>query len=618
MKTDHDIDLDELDELPDVVLGEKTRALRIEREGGIIHLHEEETQKPEMEEEKEMPEDFQFTRSLDARRIAEELKKQEEAEAKQKQQEEVEVKHETKQEIPVAEEAPTEIIPAPLSRTARRRKKKQEEAQKQKETVSASEETQIIEPVQEKPADISFEETQMVEQPAVNKAVNDEIAEEVPESIIDDDPSVDDELAKLFVNTADNDIYTSDSTEDIKQEHTQTQTNTEDVYYEDTQKNTKSQLVYEDEPVRKPRKKKRKLRRSVKHTVIVFLLAVSLILLGMGCYGIYSDLQPSSFSEGQVVITIEEGESLKSVLADLEEHQVIHNDQLAYLYAKVKKYNSYTSGEHVFTSDMTLDEVFEELARTTMDTNTAMVTVIEGDWAKDIAFKLSEVTNVSQEELLSLWSDADWIRSQMGTYPFLTEDMFADGVRIYLEGYLAPDTYQIYRETTAEELTQKMLDQSLVIYQKYADAIASSGRSIHEIYTMASILQYEAGTNPDDLGKVASVFYNRLAAGMNLGSSVTVCYAIDFDRQTDGWQACELNSDFDSPYNTYMYGGLPPGAIENAGDLAIAAAINPASTDYYYFMADVCGDGTVYYATTLDEHNANVNTYLSDISNGCN
>ena len=130
----------------------------------------------------------------------------------------------------------------------------------------------------------------------MNKAVNDEIAEEVPESIIDDDPSVDDELAKLFVNTADNDIYTSDSTEDIRQEHTQTQTNTEDVYYEDTQKNTKSQLVYEDEPVRKPRKKKRKLRRSVKHTVIVFLLAVLLILLGMGCYGIYSDLQPSSFS----------------------------------------------------------------------------------------------------------------------------------------------------------------------------------------------------------------------------------------------------------------------------------------------------------------------------------
>ena len=79
-----------------------------------------------------------------------------------------------------------------------------------------------------------------------------------------------------------------------------------------------------------------------------------------------------------------------------------------------------------------------------------------------------------------------------------------------------------------------------------------------------------------------------------------------------------MNSDFDSPYTTYMYGGLPPGAIENAGSAAIQAAIVPSETDYYYFMADVCGDGTVYYAKTLDEHNANVDRYLSDISNGCN
>ena len=309
---------------------------------------------------------------------------------------------------------------------------------------------------------------------------------------------------------------------------------------------------------------------------------------------------------------------MKSVLARLEEANVIRNDQLAYLYAKLKKYNSYMAGDHVFSSDMTLDQVFEELSKTTINENTARVTIIEGDWAKDIAARFASVTNVSEDELLALWNNADWIRSQMATYPFLTEEMFADGVRIYLEGYLAPDTYEIYRETSAEDITLKLLDQSLAVYKGYEQAISASGRSIHEIYTMASILQYEAGTNPDDLAKVASVFYNRLQAGMNLGSSVTVCYAIDFDKQTDGWQACEMNSDFESPYNTYMYGGLPPGAIENAGSLAINAAINPAQTDYYYFMADVCGDGTVHYASTLEEHNANVDRYLSDISNGCN
>ena len=603
MKRDGDIDLDELDELPDVVLGEKTRALRVEREGGRIHLKETETVKEDIPEEKEMPEDFQFTRSLDARRIAEELKKQEEAEKLQVEREM------EKENIPVKDEAETEIIPSPMSRMARRKKKKEKTAEVNE---TAQQETVVIpEQKQEKKipevSENQAEETQ------------DDIAVEVPASIIDDDPSVDDELAKLFIGDDESHTATNAMTSVVEQVMSetataQTETQRDVVYEEDTQ--TQSQLVYEEQPIRKVKKKRRK--RSALHTLIVMLLCVLLVLLGCGCYGIWSGMQPSSFNGGQVTVTVEEGESLKSVLAELEQRSVIRNDQIAYLYAKLKKHDSYTAGEHVFSTDMTLDEVFEELARTTMDDNTARVTVIEGDWAKDIAARFASVTNVSEEELLSLWNNADWIRSQMEYYPFLTEEMFADGVRIYLEGYLAPDTYEIYRDTTAEDITKKLLDQSLVVYRGYEQAIAQSGRSIHQIYTMASILQYEAGTNPDDLAKVASVFYNRLDADMTLGSSVTVCYAIDFDKQTDGWQACEMNSDFDSPYNTYMYGGLPPGAIENAGSLAIHAAINPADTDYYYFMADVCGDGTVYYATTLEEHNANVNTYLSDISNGCN
>ena len=578
MRRESDIDLDELDELPDVVLGEKTRALRVEREGGRIHLKETEDVKDEQSEEKEMPEDFQFTRSLDAKKIAEELKKAEEAEAKETQKS--------------VSEAPTQIIQAPLSRTARRKKRK-----------VSIEETEIINKHEEVPST----------QPT--KIVNpDDIEQEVPESVIDDDPGVDDELAKLFLGddqpTQDNDSATS-AVETADKSTFKTE---QEAVFEDTQ--TESQLVYEDEHVKKPRRKRR--RHSLVHTLVVILLCVGIVLLGLGCYGIWADLQPSSFSGGQVVVTVSEGESMKSVLARLEEANVIRNDQLAYLYAKLKKYNSYMAGDHVFSSDMTLDQVFEELSKTTINENTARVTIIEGDWAKDIAARFASVTNVSEDELLALWNNADWIRSQMATYPFLTEEMFADGVRIYLEGYLAPDTYEIYRETSAEDITLKLLDQSLAVYKGYEQAISASGRSIHEIYTMASILQYEAGTNPDDLAKVASVFYNRLQAGMNLGSSVTVCYAIDFEKQTDGWQACEMNSDFESPYNTYMYGGLPPGAIENAGSLAINAAINPAQTDYYYFMADVCGDGTVHYASTLEEHNANVDRYLSDISNGCN
>lgn len=568
-----DIDLEELDELPDVVLGEETRALRIQREGSYDESLMN-PQEPVIQPIQNQSDDFQFTRSVDAKRIAEEAAK---LDAKESE-----------------ETAKTQVVHPVLSRTKKR--KKQAEPEK----------TEII-PVG-KPKPVIMEETQIIEP--------DEIAEEVPPSIIDDDPGVEDELAKLFVH---DDEPEDEGTTAMPQETHQTQTQktvTKKADFEDTIQTT-SQLVYEEvEQERKPKKRKRRI--NVVHTIVVALLCVLLVLLGLSGYSIYQSFQPVSDEGAAVLFKVTEGETLPQICERLEASGVIRNDQIAYLYARLKKYNNYTAGNHSFTNDMTLDQVFEELSRTTIADNVARVTVIEGDWAKDIAAKFAEVTNVSADELLALWNSADWIRSQMDAYPFLTEEMFNDSVRIYLEGYLAPDTYEIYKETTAEDITRRMLDQSLVIYNQYSSDIASSGHTIHEIYTMASIIQYEAGTNPEDLAKVASVFYNRLKAGMPLGSSVTVCYAIDFDKQTDGWQACEMNSDFDSPYNTYLNGGLPPGGIENAGAAAIEAAIHPADTDYYYFMADVCGDGTVYYAQTIDEHNANVNTYLSDISNGCN
>lgn len=584
-KNDRDIDLDELDELPDVVLGDKTRAMRIEREGnGKARLVDplKKTEKPEEKKKPQDNEEFRFTRSLDVNEVKEEEEK-------------------------------TEKQPV-LKR--RRYRPDEDDLQSALEEKSAELSGNRKKVRLEDTAD--EEKTQILYDPI----------EESPSSIIDDDPGVDDELSSVYEENEEEDdgattafaqpetSTVSSSTEVMNKEENE-QTATESDLF-DTSSQTTSELVYEDEEPENKKPHHRKRRHSALHTIVVIVLVILLVLLGVSVYGISRNLKPVSSDHNEVIVTVEDGELLPSVTEKLEESGVVRNDQIAYLYAKIKHYNSYTAGDHIFYTDMSLDDVFEELAKTTDNSNVARVTVIEGDWAKDIATKFSEVTNVSYDDLVALWNNADWIRSKMSDYPFLTEDMFNDGVRIYLEGYLAPDTYEIYKETTAEEITCKLLDQSLNIYNQYKDDISASGHTIHEIYTMASIIQYEAGTNPDDLAKVASVFYNRLNAGMNLGSSVTVCYAIDFDSQTDGWQACELNSDFDSPYNTYMYDGLPPGAIENAGAAAINAAVHPADTDYYYFMADVCGDGTVHYAKTEAEHNENVNTYLSDISNGCN
>lgn len=374
---------------------------------------------------------------------------------------------------------------------------------------------------------------------------------------------------------------------------------------------TDTQLTFQQ---KKTLNKKRKNYVPMKQKIVTGIIIILLILLGVGVYTIYNGTQPVSSTSEEVAFEVKDGATARSVADDLYEQDIIKNADVAYTYARLFNLTDVKQG--LFTLDKSWD--IKQMWTYLNDQNAAkkdetLVTIIEGDWAKDAANKFAEVTNVSSDELLALWNNQDWINSQREEYPFITDDMFKDGVRIYLEGYLAPNTYYVNKETTAEEITTTLLNQTLIVYNKYKDDIATSGHTIAEIYTMASIIQYEAGTNPDDLAKVASVFYNRLNAGMALQSSVTVCYAIDFDKLEDNWQACEVNSEFESPYNTYKYTGLTPGPIENAGEEAIYAAIHPADTNYYYFMAEVCDgqDGTVHYAETLDEHNANVSQYLT-------
>ncbi len=357
-------------------------------------------------------------------------------------------------------------------------------------------------------------------------------------------------------------------------------------------------------------------KRKKKHS-IVFRLVLILVLLLIGFLGFeawyWFDCQKAVSSVSETVeFPVEEGATMYSVTEDLKDAGLVKNSKITYYYAKLNDYSDVYVGVYTLDKNMDLDAIFQTLEDPTaaVSQSDVTITIIEGDWAKHIAEKITEVTNVSYDELIALWSNADWIRSQMSTYPFLTEEMFNDGVRIYLEGYFAPNTYELDEDWTAEEITQTILNQTLAIYNEYSDLFAQSTLSVHQIYTLASIVQYEGGTDSEVLKNIASVFYNRMSVGMPLQSSVTVCYAIDFDNQTDSWQACEINTSFDSPYNTYLYTGLPPGAIENAGIEALEAVLNPNQTNYYYFMADVYGDGTVYFSETLEEHNALVQKYL--------
>ncbi|TAJ20889.1 MAG: endolytic transglycosylase MltG [Dehalococcoidia bacterium] len=183
-----------------------------------------------------------------------------------------------------------------------------------------------------------------------------------------------------------------------------------------------------------------------------------------------------------------------------------------------------------------------------------------------------------------------------------------------LTGYLFPASYDIDRTTNAETLIQAMLDAFSERVAPLSEEALASGLTLHQALTLASIVEREA-VSPDERATVAAVFRNRLRAGIGLQADPTVQFALTRGERgvasiaQEGYWKKSLTPDdlrIDSPYNTYLMPGLPPGPIANPGLAAIEAAIRPDPVDYLYFVAAPSCDGKHLFATTLDQHNHNV------------
>ncbi len=175
-----------------------------------------------------------------------------------------------------------------------------------------------------------------------------------------------------------------------------------------------------------------------------------------------------------------------------------------------------------------------------------------------------------------------------------------------LEGYLFPDTYTLPRKAGAAQLVARMVSNfEKALTPEIRQQALARGMGVRQLVTLASIVEKETG-KPEERPLVAAVYSNRLRIGMPLQCDPTVIYALDRMGRYNG-NLTRADLQLESPYNTYRHAGLPPGPIASPGRASLAAAAAPADVSYLYFVSR--NDGSHVFASTLDEHNRNVQEY---------
>lgn len=177
-----------------------------------------------------------------------------------------------------------------------------------------------------------------------------------------------------------------------------------------------------------------------------------------------------------------------------------------------------------------------------------------------------------------------------------------------LEGFFAPDQYRFERNITQEQFIAAILDNFLIkISPALLEGFQNQGLDLYQAVTLASIVQRES-VSEEEMGTIASVFLNRFSIGMRLETDPTVQYALGYQNAAQTWWKNPLgleDLEFESPYNTYIYPGLPPGPIANPGIQALTAVAQPEQTPYYFFRASCDGSGRHNFSKTFEEHKAN-------------
>lgn len=329
------------------------------------------------------------------------------------------------------------------------------------------------------------------------------------------------------------------------------------------------------------------------------LVIVILLLFGI-VYGWYRfELRAVDASSEELVrVTIPEGTSTKGIGTILAEKNLIRSPSVFSWYARLRD-ATLQAGTFSLQKSMSASEIVEVL--TSGKTEQVSVTIPEGYTLKDIDALLAEEGLITEGDAIKCAQTCDF--AMFDFLPTATIKMAARGGK--LEGYLYPDTYFVEPENfVVKFFLERMLGtfRKRVVTELGAD-IQQSGHSLHEIVTMASLIEEETRT-ADERPIVSGILWKRLENGVSLGVDAAVRYIVE--KPSSAITRADL--DVNSPYNLRKFGGLPPGPIASPSLSSINAALHPAESPYWYYLHGK--DGVIRYAITNEEHNANRAKYL--------
>ena len=379
----------------------------------------------------------------------------------------------------------------------------------------------------------------------------------------------------------------------------------------------------------KPAKKKKKSRLKG------FLVTVLVLLILLGAGGFFglryaeSALQPVDPSSKQyMTVQIPDGSNAQEIGSTLEKSGVIKNGLVFTLYVKYKNYNELKSGYYNLQKSMSVEDVIKELQKggtpEPQEVTLASLTIPEGYTLEQIAQTVGQLQGnfkeaLTAEAFLAKVQDENFIAQEVTKYPNLLESLPTkdSGVRYRLEGYLFPATYTIKENTTVESLIDEMLAAMDKNLSSHYATIKEKNLTVNELLTIASLVEKE-GAKTEDRKLIAGVFYNRLNLGMPLQSNIAILYAEGkLGQNISLSDDAAIDTSIDSPYNVYTKVGLMPGPVDSPSLDAIESSINQTKSDYLYFVANV-QDGKVYYATTREEHDRNVQEHINSKLNQSN